>query len=107
MKIHRSILFVAALVVPQLAPAKVPVPEQSLGQLESILDFCAKADPKTAVKFQDVKKMLAGDATQEELAAARDKQEYKNNYQSTSEQLAKVPEEKAVKACSAYLNDGK
>ena len=103
MKIRPILCLCVALVIPQLAPAKVPMPEKSLGQIESILDFCAKANPRSASKFNDVKKLLAGDATEDEMSEARKTADYTDSYQETIDQLGKVPNEKAVKACSAYL----
>ena len=47
--------------------------------------------------------MVVGDATEKEVAEARKTQEYKDGYQEISDQLAKVPKEKAVQACTAYL----
>jgi hypothetical protein len=93
--------------MPQLATAKVPMPEKSLGQIESILDFCAKTDAPSAAKFKDVKKLLAGDATEEELSKARKSADYTDSYQETSDLLSKVAPAKAAKACSAYLEPSK
>jgi hypothetical protein len=107
MKFHRILCLSVTLIIPQLAPAKVPLPDKSLGQIESILDFCGQIDPQSAAKIKDVKKMLVGDASEKELAEVRDKQEYKDSYQSVSDQLAKVAKSKASKACSAYLEGGK
>jgi hypothetical protein len=107
MKFHRMLCLSVTLVIPQLAPAKVPMPDKSLGQIESILDFCGQADPQSAAKIKDVKKMLVGDASDKELAEARDKQGYKESYEAMSDQLAKIPKDQALEACSAYLEGGK
>ena len=103
MKIHRILCLGAALVVPQLALAKLPLPNDAFGKIEGTLDFCAQADSQAASKYQERKKVLVGDATEKEVAEARQTQEYKDGYQEISAQLAKVPKEKAVKACTAYL----
>ena len=103
MKIHRILCLGAALVIPQLALAKLPLPNDSFGKIEGTLDFCAQADPQGAATYQQAKKVVVGDATEKEVAEARKTQEYKDGYQEISDQLAKVPKEKAVKACTAYL----
>ena len=93
----------AALLIPQLAGAKLSLPNDSFGKAESILDFCAKADPQGAPKYQERRKLIAHDASEKEVADAREAQEYKDGYKEMSDQLAKVPKDKALKACSAYL----
>jgi len=103
MKIHRILCLGAALVIPQLVLAKLPAANDSFGKMEGILDFCAQADSQAAAKYQERKKVIAGDATEKEIAEARQTQEYKDGYQGVSDELAKVPKEKAVKTCAAYL----
>jgi hypothetical protein len=103
MKIHRILCLGAAFVIPQLALAKLPLPNDSFGKMEGILDFCGQTDPQAASKYQERKKVIAGDATEKEVAEARKTQEYKDGYQEISDQMAKVPKEKAVQACTAYL----
>jgi len=103
MKLHRILCLGAALVVPQLVLAKLPAPNDSFGKMEGILDFCAQADSQAASKYQERKKVLVGDATEKEVAEARQTQEYKDSYQGMTAELAKVPKEKTVKACAAYL----
>ena len=61
MKIHRILCLGAALVIPQLALAKLPLPSDAFGRMEGTLDFCAQADPKGASTYQQAKKAVAGD----------------------------------------------
>jgi len=103
MKLHRILCLGAALVIPQLALAKLPLPNDALGKIEGTLDFCAQSDPQSASTYQQAKKAVVGDASEQEVAEARKTQEYKDGYQEISDQLAKVPKEKVVQACSAYL----
>jgi len=107
MKIRHIVCLSIAIVVPQLAPAKVPMAAQTLGQIESILDFCTTANPRDASNYKALKNVLTGSASEKELADARKKQEYKNSYQAESEELAKQPKEKAVKACSSFFESAK
>jgi hypothetical protein len=103
MKIRRLLCLSVVLVLPQLAVAKLPMPSNSFGKLEGILDFCANADPQAASKYQERKKLVAGDASEQEVTEARKTQEYNDGYQTISEELAKLPKEQAAKACTAYL----
>ena len=48
-------------------------------------------------------KLLVKDATEGELKQARNSSEYKEAYDTITEQLAKVPKEKAVEACTAFV----
>jgi hypothetical protein len=89
--------------IPQFAGAKLPLPIDTLGKMEGILDFCANADPQAASKYQERKKLIVDDASQKEVADARKTQEYRDGYQGISDELAKVPKDKAVTACSAFL----
>lgn len=103
MNTRRVLCLSAALLVPQLAGAKLPLPNDSFGKIEGILDFCAKADPESASKYEERKKLIVDDATEKEVAEARKAQEYKDGYKGISEELAKAPIDKAASACSAYL----
>lgn len=103
MKTHRILSLIAALLIPQLAGAKLPLQNDSLGKIEGILDFCARADAQGASKYQERKKLIADDASEREVADARKAQEYQAGYQEMTDQLAKVPKEKVVTACSAFL----
>ncbi len=103
MKTRQLLCLSAALTIPQLAGAKLPLPNDSFGRIEGILDFCAKADPEGAPRYKERKKLIADDASAEEVSEARKAPEYKDGYQEISDELGKVPKDKAVKACSAYL----
>jgi hypothetical protein len=74
----------------------------SFGKIEGILDFCTEA-PQAAPNYQERKKSIAEDISEKEVTDARRAQEYKDSYQGISDELAKLPKDKAVKTCSAYL----
>jgi len=103
MKIHRILWLGAAIVIPQLALAKLPMPNDAFGRIEGTLDFCAQIDSKSAEKYQEQKKVLVRDVPEKEVAEARESQEYKDAYTWISDELAKQPKDKAVKACAASL----
>lgn len=107
MKIHRILCLGAAFVIPQLALAKLPFSNDAFGKIEGTLDFCAQANPQAAQKYQEGKKQMVRDVPEKEVAEARKTQEYKNAYQWVSAELGKVPKDKAVEACNAYLEGDK
>jgi ABC-type taurine transport system substrate-binding protein len=107
MKIHRLILLGTALVTAPLAMAKLPFTNDALGKVEGTLDFCAQTDSQSAAKYQERKKAMVQGVSEQELAEARASQEYKDAYESTSSELEKVPKEKVVAACTAFLKGDK
>jgi hypothetical protein len=107
MKIHRILCLGAAIVLPQMALAKLPFSNDAFGRIEGTLDFCAQANPQAAQKYQEGKKQMVHDVPEKEVAEARKTQEYKDAYQWISGELAKQPQDKAVQACSAYLEGDK
>src|SRR5207302_2994799 len=70
MKLLRILCAGAAILIPQLVLAKLPFSNETFGKVEGILDFCAKADPQSAPKYQEQKKALVKDATEKEVALA-------------------------------------
>lgn len=107
MKILRIVCVTAAILFPQLMLAKLPFPNDTFGKLEGILDFCAKADPQSASKYQAQKKTLVKDATEKEVAEARQSQEYKDAYDAVSTELGKEPKDKVAETCAASLEGSK
>jgi hypothetical protein len=102
MKIHRMLCLSALLALPNLALAKLP-PSSTLGQLEGTLDFCAQLDPQSAAKYQEFKKVLVQGEPEKDVAEARQTKEYKDAYDAIGEALGKVEKDKAVKACTSFL----
>jgi hypothetical protein len=107
MKTLRILCLVAAIVIPQLLLAKLPFTNDAFGKLEGILDFCAKADPQSAAKYQEQDKRLVKDLPENELAEARQSQEYKKAYDAVGSELGKEPTDKAAEACAASLEGDK
>jgi hypothetical protein len=91
----------ALLLLSSLALAKLSVPNVVLGKVEGALDFCAQVDPESADKYQAKKKEFAQGATDEELAEARDSQDYKDAYQSSTDEMSKQSKDEAKKSCAA------
>ena len=107
MKIHRILCLGAALVIPQLALAKLPFSNDTFGKIEGTLDFCAEANPKAAQKYQEAKKQLVGNVPQQEVSEARKTQEYKDAYQLVKDEAAKMPKDKAAETCAAAVEGDK
>ena len=106
MKIHRMLFWAAAIVIAQMALAKLPFSNDALGQIEGTLDFCARVNSEAAPKYQERKKAMVADVPEKELAEARGTKEYKDAYEGIGSKLGEVPKPQAVEACRAYL-DGK
>jgi hypothetical protein len=102
MKIHRMLCLSALLALPTLALVKLP-PNSSFGQVEGTLDFCAQVDPQSAENYEKFKKALVQGEPEKDVAEARKSSEYKDAYDAIGEALGKVPKDKAVKACTSFL----
>jgi hypothetical protein len=103
MKIRRIVCLAAAIVIPQLALAKLPLSNDAFGKVEGTLDFCAEADPQAAQNYQAQKKQMVKDVPEQKVSEARSTQEYKDAYEWISAELGKVPKDKAVQTCRASL----
>jgi hypothetical protein len=97
----------AALVVPQLALAELPLPNDTFGKVEGTLDFCAQVDSPSAAKYQEQKELLVRDVPEKEVEAARETTEYKEAYAWIGDELGKLPKDRAIKACAASLEGGR
>lgn len=106
MRIWRNLCVVAALVLPQLMLAKLPFSNDAFGKVEGTLDFCIRVDPPAAPKYRERKKLLLRNVPEKEVDEARKTREYKDAYDGITAELAKVPEDQAIKACRDSL-DGK
>jgi hypothetical protein len=91
------------LALTPLAMAKLSMTPQSLGQVEGTLHFCSGVNPKADAKYKEFGKRLVADASAEELNKVRNSSEYKEAYDSITEQLGKASPKAAVEACTAFL----
>jgi hypothetical protein len=103
MKTRNLLSFTAALLLCQVAFAKMPFSNDMFGRVESTLDQCAQIDQGSAEKYAVKKKELVKDATSAEVEAARSSDEYKAAYKAMSEQLAQMPKDEVKNACAAAL----
>src|SRR5438309_9563870 len=107
MKIHRILFVCVAIMIPQLGNAKLPFTNDIFGKLEGTLDFCVKADPGSAPKYRELAKLLVKDVPDKELTEARQTAEYKDSYEGIGTELAKVPQDQAIKPCKTSLESTK
>ena len=107
MKIARYLSLGAILLIPNFAGAELPMTNDAFGKIEGLLDFCAKATPQNAEKFKESRKQLAKGASEYEVNEARKTPEYKEAYTFMTDELAKVPNAKAVEACSTFPEQAK
>jgi len=99
--------FTLALILCQLAVAKMPFSNDVFGRVESTLDHCAQIDQGSSEKYATKKKELVKDATSAEVEAARSSDEYKAAYKDMSEQLTQMPKDEVMQACTASLKGDK
>lgn len=107
MKIKLLFGFALALTLCQFTFAKMPFSNDIFGRMESTLDHCAQIDKPSAEKYAARKKELVKDATSEEVEAARNADEYKAAYKDMSEQIAQMPKDDVMQACTAALQEKK
>jgi hypothetical protein len=84
------------------ADGQTPDP-QALGIAEAMLDYCAKAYPESAVKFQFQIKRLTGGVSAEALAKVRNSEPYRRAHDAESDFVGKVDPHNAKRVCSKPL----
>lgn len=103
MRMFRIVCLSAVLAVSPLALAKLALPNDAFGRIEGALDYCSKADPQSAPKYQEKKKVLVQGASDQEVAEARASEEYKGGYDSATDEMDKQPKDQVKKTCTAAL----
>ena len=96
-------ILVAAMALPQLALADLPITRQGLGTVQAALDFCAQINPGGAAKYREHAEYMMQGVSREELAELRAADEYKEVYLSVSTALGQVATQEAVETCSSFL----
>ena len=86
----------AAAALPLLVQAdESPIDGRALGATEAILNYCAKIDPKAAVRYQQQIKLLVQGVREAVLAQVRSSEAYKQGRESAEDSLTKVDENDA------------
>jgi hypothetical protein len=97
-KIHTLIGTCLAAALPCLAVASPPS-DVAVGQIEAILNFCAKAVPRLEKNAQSYRTLLTHDAS----AGVRSSAAYKQWYEQVSDALAKGNQAQEIAACTTGL----
>lgn len=90
------------LAVPQVFAAELPAPA-ALGQVESLLDSCSKANPESAPDYKKQRERLVQGVSDKDLAELRASDDYKGAYKEISDRFEKVSNDEAVNACKVFL----
>jgi hypothetical protein len=93
-----------ALAAPSLAAPDGQAPDaRTLGVTEAMLDYCTKAYPASADKFQfQIKRLIQG-ASQETLAKVRSSEQYRRAHDAEVDFVSKVDPRNAKRTCSKPL----
>ncbi len=89
----------------QATPAR-SVDPATLGKVEGILDFCAKVSGQLPRKDENRAARMLGAASEQQVAEARDSDDYKDSHDGITAELDKVPVDQARKACSQLAKGG-
>ena len=98
-----TVRLLLGLALATCASAGMPFPDDSLGQLEAVLDHCAQVNPQAASQYQQAKKMLVEQATAAELAKIRAGKPYQEAYERASAELGQQSAEQLSKTCAASI----
>ena len=89
-----------------VAPAAAPN-AQTLGIMESALNYCANTDPASAQRLRGLIKQLIEGANDEQLAKVRQSDEYRGTYDSVAQFTSKIEPLNAKKFCGSAGVGGK
>jgi hypothetical protein len=80
---------------------------QTLGLMESALNYCADIDPASAQRLRELIKQLADGANDEQLAKVRQSDEYRATYDSVTQVTSKIEPPNAKPFCASAGVGGK
>jgi hypothetical protein len=104
MRLRRMMVLCIAVGAVQIASAGLPFSGQAFATVQATIDFCSRATPKDATKYQDRARALVQGLPAGEVAKARDSDEYKSTYEETSAALGKLTKKQADDACHGLLD---
>jgi hypothetical protein len=94
--------FCTVLAAPQVFAEDLPAPA-TLGQVESLMDSCSKADPKSAPDLKTQHERLVQGVSEKDLAKVRAADEYQRVYKEFSALIARTSRDEAMKACKVFV----
>jgi hypothetical protein len=99
-----ALLACCGLAWPMLTRADGLAPDaHALGIADAMLDYCAKAYPESAVKFQFQIKRLTEGASSVALAQVRNSESYRRAHDAEVDFIGKIDPRNAKRACSKPL----
>jgi hypothetical protein len=102
--LSRFILALAACIgslAPTLGRAQAQAPDpHALGIAEAMLDYCAKAYPSSAERFQSQVKKLTEGVSAEALAKVRSSESYRQAHDAEGDFVGRIDPRNAKRACS-------
>lgn len=102
----RLLCLLSVLLLPQFAVSEdLPFTNEALGKIEGTLAYCAQIHSDAAAKYKERSKQFTKDLPEKAVADARKSDEYQKAYKSIKDELGKVPEDQAVQACKAFLEE--
>ena len=113
MKVYRVFCLCSALALSQVTlgdsdrdrdkgrEARLELASQKLGIIESLRDFCTRADPVNAAKFKREATGVARVADEEAVELRRTKA-YKDEYRDNQKTLARIPVNEATATCHGF-----
>jgi hypothetical protein len=104
MKLQRMMVLCAAIGASQAASAGLPFSGQAFATAQATIDFCSRMTPKDAPKYQERSRALVQGLPAEDVAKARDSDEYKATYEETNSALSKLTKPQAQDACHGLLD---
>ena len=99
-----ALLAYCGLAAPTLAQPDAKAPDaRALGVTEAMLDYCTKAYPASADKYQFQVKRLTQGASQETLAKVRSSEQYRRAHDAEGDFVSRIDPRNAKRACSKPL----
>jgi hypothetical protein len=92
----------AALAITQGFAAESP-DAAALGQMEGLLDGCAKANPQSAADYKKQREEVVRGVSDKDLAKMRKADDYNAAYKAISDRFDKASKDEVSEACKVFL----
>jgi hypothetical protein len=103
MRLYRILVLCSAVVGTPSALAGHSFDAGALGRMEGVLAVCAKVTPREASTYLLKIKALIGAAPKDSVSEAHKTEEYRQAYQSVSDELSNLTQDGVTEACAGYL----
>ena len=95
--------FSIAMLSASSALASTGISGESLGKLQSTLDFCARGNPQATLEYRSLAMQRLHGANAGAVARARNTEEYREAYKAKRAEFADVAKEDVAAACERML----